>query len=68
MKDNVFCRLHKDDGDMIEIYSIDEKNRFILWGVLHVDVLTEMSKITPQDIENHEHQVIFSFPHGMYET
>ncbi|PCJ26466.1 MAG: hypothetical protein COA94_04995 [Rickettsiales bacterium] len=52
---SVKIRNHKDDPDMLEVYSIDWRGEFTLWGSVHFDILTEFEvEITKDDLDNME--------------
>jgi len=60
----VFVRLHRDDPEMIELYT-KRKGRVIVWGTVSADMLWDLKgKIRPQDLENHEYEILIHFPGG----
>jgi len=54
--DKVMIRRHSDDTDMYEIYT-QHKVSFILWAVVHEDILGYFG-LCSEDIENMERELI----------
>ena len=61
----VFARRHRDDPEMIELYSKKGGNKTVVWACIHADMLWEMKgKIAPEDLDNHEYEILIHFPGG----
>lgn len=61
----VFIRRHKDDPEMIELYTKKHPAKTIVWTVAHCDMLSEMrGNISPGDLENHEYEIVICAPGG----
>lgn len=59
----VYIQTHLKDSSMLEIYSEEKNGKQILWGVVHVDILTDLGvHITETDLQNHEHQILVVSP------
>ena len=64
----VFARRHRDDPEMIELYSKKGGDKTIVWACIHSDMLWEMKgRITPDDLDNHEYEILIHFPGGVRE-
>ena len=37
----IYMRRHKDDPEMVELYS-ERRNQFVLWGIVHSDFVYEL--------------------------
>jgi len=54
---SVYARLHRDDKEMVEIYSIRGGRRggaakewVVIWGVIHTNAISEMSDGIYEDL------------------
>lgn len=62
----VYARPHRDDPEMIELYTKKGGDKTIVWACVHGDMLYEMKgRITPEDLENNEYEILIHFPGGM---
>ena len=61
----VFARRHRDDPEMIELYSKKGGNKLVVWACVSAEMLWEMKgKITAEDLDNHEYELVINFPGG----
>ena len=61
----VYARRHKDDPEMIELYTVKGGGKIIVWACIHADMLFEMKgNIAPDDLDNHEYEMLIHFPSG----
>ena len=60
----VFIRLHPEDGEMVEFYT-KKGNKTLIWGCVSADILWDLKgKIRPEDLKNHEYEILIHFPGG----
>ncbi len=56
--DGVFVRVHKDDDEMLEIYT-EREGKVIIWGVVHSDMLCEMKgMLSKDDLNNADYELV----------
>ena len=55
----VKIKLHDKDSDMVEIYSASKDgSHYILWGVVHSDILQEMEGISPFELDEMDYELL----------
>ena len=57
MKDTVLARYHPQSDEMVELYSIRKRggeDQFVLWGVVHVDMLDGLGFDYADDLADFE--------------
>lgn len=60
----VFIRVHPEDNEMLELYTV-RHDKTIIWGCVSADMLWDMKgKIRPEDLKNHEYEILIHFPGG----
>jgi len=60
----VFVRVHPEDDEMLEIYTV-RGNKTIIWGFVSADMLWDIKgKIRTEDLKNHEYELLIHFPGG----
>lgn len=56
--DNVFVRNHRDDPEMIELYT-ERGGKTIVWGCVHSDMLDSLhGRITQDDLDNADYKLV----------
>lgn len=56
--DHVLVRNHRDDPEMIELYTI-RGEKTIIWGCVHSDMLESLhGRITQTDLDNGDYKLV----------
>tara|TARA_R100000657_G_C4670170_1_gene114511 strand:- start:229 stop:462 length:234 start_codon:yes stop_codon:yes gene_type:complete len=66
--DNVLVRNHKDDREMIELYTV-RSGKTIVWGCMHSDMLDCLhGKISQDDLDNADYKLVIHTDGGRRPT